>query len=143
MKNSALLRIIIWSIVLVILLAVTGLAIAGFFGFDSIISFDGISIGNSYRYKDADSYLTGEFSIEAPSIKSIDLEWVAGSVDISVGEGDKIVVSESGYNDEDERLRYRIKDGKIDIKFRKSGMRMLSKLSKELHIKLPDRKSVV
>lgn len=140
MKNSALLRIIIWAVVLVILLAVTGLAIAGFFGFNSIFNFMSInnfSFGSSYQYKDAGSYLTGDFSTDGSSIKKIDLDWIAGSVDISVGDGDEIVVSESGYGDEDQRLRYRIKDGRIDIKFRKSGINLISTLSKELHIKLP------
>lgn len=137
MKNSALLRIIIWSVVLVILLAVAGLAIGGFFGVDSIIGFGGISVGNTYRYSDPDSYLIGEFSVESASIKEIELDWIAGSVNISVGDGDEIVVSEKGFGNEDERLRYRIKNGKIDIKFRKNGIRLAKGLSKDLNITLP------
>lgn len=138
MKNSALIRIIIWSIVLILLLAVAGLAIFGNFNSGSVFNFGSIIFGNFYRYEDAGSYLVGEFSIEPDSIKKIDLDWVAGNAHISVGDGNEIVVSEDGCEDDDDRLRYRIKNGKIDIKFRKSGIGPINNFKKDIYISLPE-----
>lgn len=121
MKKSAQIRIILWSVVIVVLLSVLIIGIVlpekgwRFNIFELNIS--------GYGYKNADEYLVGNFSVEADEIKKLDIEWLGGKVNVIVGDGDEIKVSEEAVNDDDDRLRYRIKDGEISIKFRKSGKR--------------------
>lgn len=139
MKKSALFRIILWTCVLAVVIAAAVTLFTG--GFDSEINIGGLfnTMGN-YRYSDPSKYLVGDFSVEAQGIKKIDLDWISGSVNISTNDGNEIIVSEDSALDEDEQLRYYIKDGKITIKFRKSGsyFGLFNKYkSKQLSISLP------
>lgn len=119
MKNSAIVRIVIWSVVIVFLIAAVAVVIFGeSWGLGDNISF---GIGPGYKYSDASSYSIGDFSANADSVSSLDVEWISGSVSISEHDGDEIKVSEVGSEDEDTVMRYRIKDGKISIRFCKSG----------------------
>lgn len=117
MKNSTLTRIILWSVVLVIIAAVavyvvvsdnngTGWVNLGFSG---------------YRYPDASSYLVGDFSVDADEITDMDIDWVSGSITIETYDGDEITFKESSRLEEKEKMRYRIKNGKVSVKFCESG----------------------
>lgn len=119
MKNSAIVRIVIWSAVIVFLIAAAVVVMVnGGWGFST-----GAGIGSVYKYSDSSSYSIGDFSANADEISSIDIEWISGSVNISEYDGDGITVSEDGFDDEDTKLRYRIKNGKLSIRFVKSGWR--------------------
>ncbi len=118
MKNSAIVRIVIWSAVIVLLIVAAVVMVNGGWG-----SSTGVGIGSVYRYSDESSYSVGDFSANADEISSIDIEWISGSVNISEYDGDGITVSEDGFEDEDTQLRYRIKNGKLSIRFVKSGWR--------------------
>lgn len=139
MKKSALFRIILWSCVLVILIAVAAIAFSG--GFKNVnVEVSSFGAGG-YHYSDSSKYLIGDFSVEADGINEISVDWISGSVNISTNDGDKIIVSEDPAFDEDEQLRYYIKDGKITIKFRKSGsyFGIFRKYKgKQLNISLPE-----
>ncbi len=76
-----------------------------------------------FTYPDGDSYSVGEASIDASSVKSIDIVWSAGSVEIVAEDTDKISFSESSPKELDEgaSLHYLLKNGKLSIKFVKSG----------------------
>jgi DUF4097 and DUF4098 domain-containing protein YvlB len=118
MKNSAIVRIVIWSAVIVLLIVAAVMMWGG-----SGWSFGGINMGSGYRYSDPSSYLIGDFSANADTVSSMDIDWIAGSVTISEYDGNDIKVTEDGFEDEDTTMRYRIKDGKLAIRFCKSGLR--------------------
>ena len=132
MKNSAIVRIVIWSAVIVFLIAAAVIVMVnGGWGFST-----GAGIGSVYKYSDSSSYSIGDFSANADEISSIDIEWISGSVNISEYDGDGITVSEDGFDDEDTKLRYRIKNGKLSIRFVKSGWRTaLYSGSESFHLK--------
>lgn len=142
MKNSAIARIAIWSCVLVLLIAAVIFALVGG-GVN--ISFGGLG---GYRYSDSSSYLIGDFSVDASmsdALEILDIDWITGSVTISEYDGDEIIVREDGFDeDEDTRLRYRIKNGKLSIRFAKSGWFSFgigkSSLKKDLTILVPNGK---
>lgn len=139
MKNSAIVRIVIWSAVIVLLIVAAVVMING----DSWGFSTGIGIGSGYRYPDSASYDIGDFSANADSVSSLDVEWISGSVNISEYDGDDIKVSEDGFEDVDTTMRYRIKDGKLSIRFCKSGWHSVSfgigrkSLHKDLTILVP------
>lgn len=144
MKNSAIVRIVIWSAVIVLLIVAAVMMANGGLGFST-----GAGIGSVYKYSDSSSYSIGDFSANADDISSIDIEWISGSVDISEYDGDDIKVTEDGFDDEDTKLRYRIKNGKLSIRFVKSGWRNgfvigVGKLSleKDLTILVPKGKQL-
>ncbi len=144
MKNSAIVRIVIWSAVIVLLIVAAVVMVNGGWGFST-----GAGIGSVYKYSDSSSYSIGDFSANADEISSIDIEWISGSVNISEYDGDDIEVTEDGFEDEDTKLRYRIKNGKLYIRFVKSGWRNgiifgVGKLSleKDLTILVPKGKQL-
>ena len=66
MKNSAIVRIVIWSAVIVLLIVAAVMMING-----SGWSFGGINMGSGYRYSDPSSYLIGDFSANADTVSSM------------------------------------------------------------------------
>lgn len=138
MKKSALFRIILWACVLVVVIATAATLLTR--GSGKEVSVGWFGIGGGYHYSDASKYSVGDFSVDAKGIKKIAVEWIAGSVEFSQNDGDEIIVREDSDLDEDYRLRYYIHDGKITIKFRKSGniFGIFGKnKSKKLDISLP------
>ena len=118
MKTSAIIRIIIWSLVAIIF---TGILVFAIF-FRNLFS-DGWSIGinSTTFYADADSYSIGDGEIDASNVDSIDLTWICGEVKFEIYDGDKISISESGeINSDDDKLRYLVKDNILIIQFEKS-----------------------
>ena len=139
---------IVVSILLIVILAGTlivggiVLAVKGVMWAVNNSDFDDIGIstlsGGTYHFKNSDDYQTGEFSADSASADAIDIDWVAGSVILYVDEtaSDEIVFSEDFDGDDpDDLLRYRIKDGKISVKFKSPGE--LDELSKELFVIMP------
>jgi len=113
-NRNALARLIIWSVVLVIL---SGLFLSAiiFKGDDSMFGF------NTYRYDDADSYAVGAGQT-TEDIVELDIDWIDGQVKMIPTDGDKVIISEDyqGKNEE-HRLRWKVENGKLLIKYRASG----------------------
>jgi len=101
----------------------------------SPFSCNGISFGG-YTYDDADKYSVGEFTLDE-EITSIDIDWIAGDVNIVATAENKVSASESDVDDDDNKLRYRVVDGKLMIKFKKSERAFDSNLKKELNLYIP------
>lgn len=132
MKKSALVRIVIWSAVALLLAAVMVAVLAGG-------SMQGFSINLGlfgYSYANADEYRVGDFSVDASTIRNIDVDWLAGSVTIQTYDGNEIKVSEDSGLDDAEMLRYRISGDELSIKFCKSG-RVRAKSGKDLVLLVP------
>jgi len=141
MKNFAIVRIIIWSIVAVICFS---MLYAGLFGRGKIFSFPELNIGawSGYVYGNSDKYSVGGGSVSADDIQSVEINWPAGSVDVvTYDDWDDIKFNEEGYNGADEKyaMRYLAENGKLIIRFSspQRNWRFLRRLEKSLTVKLP------
>ena len=106
---SAVTRIVIWSVTLCILsgLLAWGLSREG----GGIINLGG------YWYDDAGFSVGNGRSSER--ISDISIDWLAGDVTVLPAEGDEIVITED-YDGEDAlRLRWRVKNGELTVKYSK------------------------
>lgn len=133
MKASAIIRICVWSVVALILCGI----LLGGIGL-SYINWDApkISFGG-YTFKDADSYAVGATTLPSGTVHSIDIDWVAGSILVAVGEGDDIIVRESHVDDERDALRWRVRDGELQIRYCKPRRTRDTPAGKNLEILLP------
>ena len=116
MRKAAITRIIIASAAIIILSAVLIYGLTGggkrmfrfgFFGF------------NSYSYANAELYNVGDAEVTPDGITKLDINWIAGSVTITTHSGSEISIFEndSGRLDEEEKLRWLVKDGVLYIKY--------------------------
>lgn len=107
MKRNAILRIVLFSIVIVILL---GLLIAGF------------AAGSFFSFRSGGSSLEGgtlssSGSVTASQIKDIEIEWVAGSITIQPGDVDSILFEETGAKKESEMMVWKQSGDTLIIQF--------------------------
>lgn len=132
MKNNAVIRIVLWSITALVL---TGILV----GVLALRDYGLVSWSFMGRYNDADSYTVGDASIEEP-VNRLRIDWVSGAIDIAAYDGETVEISETGAADEDEQLRYRVKDGELMIHHQKSrwffGVSLKTR-SKSLTVKIP------
>lgn len=113
-------------------------AIFALIGFNVIdFSFNFGEFGMGYSYKNADSYSIGGNEVNAADINEIDIDWVAGSVNVEVYDGDKIIFSEDGGLIEAHQLRYKVEGGRLTIKYLKSSIFSFSLKQKDLTVKIP------
>lgn len=129
MKNSAIVRIVIWSLVAVIMCGLLMWGLRGNFGFGLRLPW--IHVGSTGEYT------SGEASFEAGEIDEVEVEWVSGRV--TVQEGTKVSFSEeSGRSlDEDEQLSYRVDGRKLVIQEYRRSFWFGSSPSKDLTLELP------
>ena len=134
MKTSAVIRIVIWSLVALILtgVLVAGIVLKGFWG-----GLGDFSIGFTGNVYSGD-YIIGGGSVTEP-INAVEVDWISGKVDISVYDGDTTEISENEISDEDYKLRYRVENGRLTVHSEKSGFSfgIIKRPKKELTIKIP------
>lgn len=91
------------------------------------------------KYSDSGSYSTGSFDYAPEDIESVSINWVLGNITIIESESDKLSVTESGTDlDDDEKMHYLIKDGSLTIQFwesRHSGR--IDSSEKNLTVEVP------
>lgn len=112
---SAVVRIVIWSVVLCVLVA---LFAAGMLGDYLQLDWAGISMFQTtvLRYDD-EKYTIGN-GTSASAIDELSVEWVTGSVTVVAAEGNEISVTEDYTGeDEDMQIRWKIEDGELSVKF--------------------------
>ena len=126
MKTSAIVRIVLYSLVAVLLigLLLTGLGIGSF-----IVH---LSSGNH-------EYTTGGGSVEAAEITSLRVNWASGSVILQTGDTDQIIFEESGNFSEEYAMVYEVKNGKLKLEYAKPRFTIgfFSIPSKDLVITVP------
>ena len=134
MKTSAVIRIVIWSLVALILtgVLVSGVVLKGFWG-----DLGDFSVGFTENVYSGD-YNIGGGSVAEP-INAVEVDWISGKIEISVYDGDTTEISENEISDEDYKLRYRVENGKLTVHSEKSGFSfgIISRPKKELTIKIP------
>jgi len=137
MKKSAIVRIVIWSVVALLLGSLLYSALV----FDTAGSFFGnFSLGfSSFRYND-EGYSKGNLNTGA-EIDTFKIYWIGGKIDISSYDGSEIeAVESSDYNiDKENTMRYLIDDGTLTIRARKPGFLfpLSKKQNKTLTIRIP------
>ena len=134
MKTNAIVRIVIWSIVLLLLVSILVTALA--FGIYSVHSSETswaapIITTGSGEFHQADH--------AAESVSQIEIEWAAGTITIQPGDTDKILLSESGKFDTDEAMVYRQNGSKLTIECQEQDffIGFQSTVSKDLTITVP------
>lgn len=133
LKKVIMAKIISLSVLVVLLTAllVVNLVKPGFLG---ILNF---GFFNSYTFND-DGYSAGNAELD-DDIKSINVDWIEGSVKFSVSNGKTLNIyeEESQTIEDDYKLRYKIKDGNtLDIKYVKNNT-TINRLYKNLVIEIP------
>lgn len=128
-------------ILLTIIVAATCIsivAVAGIFAYSRIANYDlPNGLGSQLVYKDGDTYIVG--NSEVAPVSNIEIEWIAGKINISHYDGDTISFSETNAPNDDYTLRYLVKDNTLSLKYCKSGIKPpAEKLSKELTILVPE-----
>lgn len=121
-KKSAVIRIVIWSVALVLLLGgLISLMVGGnVFGLDIQI----ISCGTDMWYDDTD-YQVGDHEFGdtdlTDELRELDIHWLSGKVTVRSVEGDTLTVRELDRDgntpEEEDALRWKSQDGKLTIRF--------------------------
>ena len=99
--------------------------------------------GNTaYNYPDADLYTVGGAELPEETVAGIThvvIDWVAGSVNVTAAEGGTISISETGENElpDEYRLRYRVNEGVLYIRYAAVAYRPWTVKGKDLTVTLP------
>jgi hypothetical protein len=129
MRTAGIIRIIVGLVIAVLLTAILVVLLTG----NNIFSRFGWSNGWIGNIFDRTVYMSGgvnedtneimvsdEARVSADDIKTIKIDWVAGSVNLRVGSGNEIVFSESSYRSltDQQKMRYTVSDsGVLQIHF--------------------------
>lgn len=91
-----------------------------------------------YLYDNANTYSVGN-AVITDAVTELDVDWVGGNVEISYEEREGISISETSEKkfSSSQTMRYSVEQGKLKIKYAKSGATNLKSLSKTLKIVLP------
>lgn len=131
MKKGAIIRIICWAIVA---LTLAGILIAGLTGhFFSFGDFP-FSIHSGYHYKNAEDYSVGSGSVPVDDIDSLEIHWIAGSVDLVPSSDKNITFTESTGLDLEDQLRYLVQGNTLIIQFAESDNYFDDKKSLEITV---------
>ena len=146
MKTNAIVRIVIWSIVIIVLVGLLCSIIFGtsylrsVFSGTTVIQKDVISIETPAEVLESEETL----SIPADQVTDIEIEWVAGSILIQPADVDEIKISESDVTDEKYAMRWKLKGNKLSILFCEDttisfnfGINIHTDLNKDLVIFVP------
>jgi lia operon protein LiaG len=136
MRASAIIRIIVWSLVALALTAVLVQGLTGGF------SLGGITVFSSFSYDDSEQYLVGSNQIDMREISEIEINWGAGDVQIIPCEGNEVIFREQAGRAllEEDMMRFYLRGGKLTIQFcaPKRGFRIFSSTpSKSLEVQIP------
>ena len=138
-NKSAVVKIVIWSVVFCLLSGILLAGIAGGVENLNIFGLPGVHISfGGFTYEDADEYSVGDAAVKA-TVTDLEINWAAGSITVIPSDTDEIRVTEAySGDDNDLRLRWRIKNGKLTVQFRKPTVFGTSNsVSKDLTVAIP------
>lgn len=105
------------------------------------IGLDGIPVislggGSDKNFTVCDA--SGELRL-TEEIRGLDIDWSSGNIEIKTHDGKDIIVRETAQDNESNRLRYRVENGTLHIRERKSGIVVFGiNKGKDLEILLPE-----
>lgn len=113
-------------------------ALAGMLLCGCRVSINGMNIVGTYNYSDSERYSIGGGEI-AGGISALDIDWVSGRVDIVSYDGEAVRFTESSNKNitGDLAMRYWLDNGRLHIRFCKSGITSYANLNKTLTVWLP------
>lgn len=131
MKSSAIVRIVIWSVVAVILCGLLMWGLVGHYGFEFHLPW--VSGGSM------EGYTYGGTSFDASEIDEVQVEWVSG--DMTIREGSEISFEETSGSrlNEDEQLVYKVDGRRLIIQEYRRSFWLGSTPSKDLTLELPKK----
>lgn len=134
MKNNAIIRIIAYSIVIVILI---GLLFVG------MGSFPFLSRKQNDSHGTAATLNSGSGSIDAESVKTIEVEWIDGNIEIEKTDGTEIRYSESNVKNAKDAMVVSVNGDCLRIQFSENMKDMkgisLGSHSKDLNVQIPEK----
>lgn len=165
MKHNAILRIILWSVVIVLLLGILGSVLLGSAVFQMYKS-SSVAVTPTVETKEADYIIDAPkesilvpknteasvpaqvntqddvTTVPAAGIRELEIEWVSGNILIQSGDVAEIQISESGVTDADYVMQVRQKEEKLRIAFAQGtqsflGLGIQGELSKDLTVVVP------
>lgn len=109
MKTSAIIRIVLYSLVVILLL---GILLVG-------LGMDALSFINPF---DSDEHVSGGItatagSVDGATVRDLQIEWAAGSITIQPGDVDTIIFSETETEDEKDQMVWKQSGDKLVIQF--------------------------
>ena len=126
MKRNAIARIVIYSIIIVLLIALllTGLGIGA-------LRFD-LSLGS-------EEYQTGHGSAAADSVRNLKIQWASGDIIIRTDDSDTIIFTEEGHFSDGQQMVYALSGDTLTIRYEKPGIHIgfLASSKKNLTITVP------
>lgn len=131
MKANAIVRIVIWSLVLVILLGVLGA---------------GLLFRTMRSHSDSDEHFgnlsSGSFSLDPSDVREIHIEWAAGNIVIEPAAVDSIQISESAPGHSVDSMVWKLDKCKLSIRSSEKitvafGINQIQNYSKDLTILVP------
>lgn len=141
MKKSAILRIVIWSVVAVLLIGI----LLGVLVLSNNSKAPTINIGDYeiYKYDNENEYTVGASDLSAEAFTSINVDWINGRVNVIAYNGDTVKIEETSADDIEEKheLRWRVKENTLYIKPCKSskGWNFVNDIpTKELYVYIPE-----
>lgn len=138
MKTNAIVRIVLFSLAIVILL---GILLTGIFA--DTFSFSS-RIGTQFDETLENGTISSTGSVDKAEISEIDIEWVSGTIRLQSGDVDRIEFSESGASGEDSQMVWEHSGRKLRIQFTRErfsslglGITLNNDLTKDLTITVP------
>lgn len=144
MKNNAIIRIVIWSIVLVLLVAILVIGL-GRFSFNrlwtTMITSPSDASGNVTPTKGNVS-TSGDQNVSLDGqIRDIEIEWVSGTILVQAGDVDTVQFQSTAAAEPEYDTVWSVKDGKLSIQFCKEslwhGFSFTKQWSKDLTVTVP------
>ena len=141
MKNNAIVRIVIWSIVLLVLSGtLTGLILDERYLSDYTPAADAVPLATT-----PGQILPNNETLTQPAdtIREIEINWVAGDIIIMATDVAEITISESDTTDEQYPMVFQINGEELEIRFCEErlmsgvGISFTADLSKDLYIEVP------
>lgn len=135
MKTNAIIRIVLYSIAILLLLSILVTCVAF-----RIYTANGVTTSQTTNV-DWENLDGAGIAVDADQIRDIDIEWVAGSILIQPGDTDQIIFAESGsekyqmvYNQEGDTLKIQYCEDSLNLSW---GINFGSYTSKDLVIYVP------
>lgn len=142
MKSNAIIRIVIWSIVLVFLVSVLVAFVAEErYLNDYSVATVPMNIAEATPVKSLPN--EEKLVMDSRSIDGIEIEWAAGDITILPKDVEEITISESDVKDEKYAMRWHVDDRKLEISFCEErmmsglGISLGADISKDLYIFVP------
>lgn len=118
MKRNAIVRIVLWSIALVVLLSIL---FAGFYIPGALSRVRRASSGDPGDYQEIEGK---GFTLDAASVRDIEVEWAVGSIVIQPMNIEEIYIAEEGPKQSSNPMVWNVRDGKLSVQYRKDPVRI-------------------